>query len=149
MFFLRACVCFSFSYVVPGCPSQFRVVDNIIALWQPPDQPNGNISGYEINVLYDDPTDGSEVRIDPIFFTSSSFFYVLRKGVVPENVTATIQVSSVNCAISCYSSCIPNLHSSFSELVCRVLIFMSSGSMSCNYSYSFMQILLIYLCQCF
>ena len=61
-------------------------------LWQPPIKPNGNITGFQIDIAYNSLTEDSG-NVSPPELDAMTFHYVLRKGVIPENVTATITVS--------------------------------------------------------
>ena len=81
------------NYAEPEAPSSPEVVENIVFLWQPPIKPNGIITGYQIGITYNSSTEGSGKVSPSPEPDAMTFHYVLRKGVIPENVTATITVS--------------------------------------------------------
>ena len=86
---------------MPGVPFNVMVVDNIVCLWQPPTVPNGVIRGYEIALDYNSSETNGIVEIDPIYTNSSTFVYILTRGILPENVTAGIKVG----CMTVYSIC--------------------------------------------
>ena len=93
-------------YPAPEAPSSPQVVENIVFLWQPPSKPNGNITGYQVCITYISST-GSSIEVPPTELDPVTFHYVLRKGVVPENVTASIKVSATRVKKSFANACMP------------------------------------------
>ncbi len=79
-------------FAEPEAPSNAQVVGSIVLLWQPPSKPNGVIIEYQIRVTYtlraDDVTMGPTIELPP-----DVFVYDLRTLDIPENVTATVEVS--------------------------------------------------------
>ena len=47
---MLAITCALFIHTVPGPPRSVQVVEDAVALWQEPDKPNGNITGYDVGI---------------------------------------------------------------------------------------------------
>ena len=53
LFWIHTSHHFSYSsiiYTESGPPRSVQVVDNTVVVWQKPDKPNGNITGYEVGI---------------------------------------------------------------------------------------------------
>ncbi len=62
-------------------------------LWQPPSEPNGNITGYQVHITYTDPETGEGIAGPILELPSNVFVYDLRTLDIPPNVTAEVRVS--------------------------------------------------------
>ena len=86
-------------YAVPGRPQNVRVLDNTtVVFWQAPQEPNGNITGYEVRIsttsrqtIRDLPS--SRVLYFGIIPGSRVLYYVIRRSDVPNDISmAQIEV---------------------------------------------------------
>ena len=65
-------------YAVPGPPQNVHVLDNTtVVFWQAPQEPNGNITGYEVRIS---TTSRQTIRVIP---GSRVLYYGIRRSDVP------------------------------------------------------------------
>ena len=76
-------------YAVPGRPQNVHVLDNTtVVFWQAPQEPNGNITGYEVRIS---TTSRQTIRDIP----GSRVYYGITRSDVPNDISmARIEVSN-------------------------------------------------------
>ena len=92
--YIDHCALSNYYHTVPGPPQSVRILENTVVLWQAPQVPNGNITGYEVRIS----TTSGQTIATRIITDSGVHHYVIRENDVTDNsiLMAQIEVSNIN-----------------------------------------------------